>query len=258
MSKERLQKVLAQAGYGSRRACERLIKAGRVTVEGRVATLGDKADPTKQTIAVDGVRMKYEPPTYVYVMLNKPRGVISTVSDPRGRRTVLDLVPSEERLYPVGRLDANSEGLILLTNDGALTQRLTHPKFEHPRVYRVRVAGEVEQETLERWRKGITLEGKHTRVDAVQIDSKEGDDTWLRFTVHEGRKHLIRRLVAALGHPAKSLIRVEMGPIKLGNLPPGRWRHLRSHEVAALQALTEPSRKRKGRGRRPSSRRKKR
>ncbi len=264
MEKERLQKVLAQAGYGSRRSCEEIIEAGRVTVEGRIAQLGDKVDPSRQAIFVDGVRMRYQPPTYVYVMLNKPRGVISTASDPQGRRTVLDLIPHKERLYPVGRLDADSEGLILLTNDGALTQRLTHPKFEHPRVYRVRVSGEVEEETVERWRKGIVLDGQLTRADKVEIEAKERDKTWLRFTVHEGRKHLIRRLVAALGHPARSLIRVEMGPLKLGELAPGRWRHLHHHEVRALQALTAPAgrsgnrSRRPSRGRRPSSKHKKR
>ncbi|MBN1260191.1 MAG: rRNA pseudouridine synthase [Anaerolineae bacterium] len=235
MAKERLQKILAHAGYGSRRACEEIIEAGRVTVDGRIAHLGDKADPEGQRIAVDGVTLKKVlSKPYTYVMLNKPRGVISTVRDPQGRRTVRDLVPLQERLYPVGRLDADSEGLILMTDDGELTQRLTHPSYEHARVYRVAIKGVPTEETLRRWQKGIMLDGKQTRFDGVELETADHDRAWLRITIHEGRKHLVRRMVAALGHPATRLIRVAIGSLKLGNLGAGRWRHLRAYEIAAL------------------------
>jgi pseudouridine synthase len=168
--------------------------------------------------------------------------VISTTSDPQGRQTVVDLVSlprsrrSEPvRLYPVGRLDAESEGLILLTNDGALTERLTHPRYEHPRIYRVLVEGEPDEATLDRWRRGITLDGRPTRFDKVYVEEQKHGSTWLRITVHEGRKHLVRRVVAALGHPPKRLIRVAMGPLQLGDLPTGKWRYLTSEEVERLR-----------------------
>jgi pseudouridine synthase len=147
----------------------------------------------------------------------------------------LDLVNLPQRLYPVGRLDLVSEGLLLMTNDGTLTQRLTHPKYEHERVYRVLVRGMPDEDTLAHWRRGITLDGRPTRFDAVEVARQEGDGAWLRVTVHEGRKHLVRRMVAALGHAAQRLIRVRMGPLRLGNLRPGRWRRLRDDEVAALR-----------------------
>jgi pseudouridine synthase len=239
MNKERIQKILAHAGYGSRRSCEKLIEAGRVAVDGRIAKLGDKADPRRQEITLDGKRIQDERRN-VYVMLNKPRGVISTVDDPHGRRTVRDLVPVEQRIYPVGRLDANSEGLLLMTNDGDLTHKLTHPRYEHKRIYRVLVNGTPTQEALERWRRGITLDGRYTRFDKVTIEEKRRGRTWLRITVHEGRKHLVRRMVAALGHPVQRLIRVGMGPLRLGTLAPGKWRRLKQHEVTALKEEIEP------------------
>lgn len=243
--KDRLQKILARAGYGSRRACERMIEAGRVTVDGRVATLGDQADPDAQRIVVDGVVIPAPQPR-VYIKVYKPRGYITTTQDPQGRKTVLDLIslPRSKRgepmrLYPVGRLDADSEGLLLLTNDGPLTQRLTHPKYEHPRVYRVLVEGTPDAATLERWQKGITLDGRPSRFDKVAIERQRQDDCWLLVTIHEGRKHLVRRIVAALGHPAKRLIRVEMGPLHLGDLKPGKWRYLTTEEVNALTQQIE-------------------
>jgi len=281
MTPERLQKILARAGYGSRRACEKLIEEGRVMVDGKLARLGDGADPQTQKIAVDGETLRYKPPTYTYIMLHKPQGVLSTVRDPHGRRTVLDLVrvperiypvgrldyESEgvlstvrdphgrrtvldlvrvpERIYPVGRLDYESEGLILLTNDGDLVQRLTHPRYEHPRVYRALISGEPTAETLERWRRGIVLDGRPARFDKVEIESQTHGETWLRITVHEGRNHLVRRVAAALGHPVLRLIRVEMGPLKLGDLVPGRWRPLTAGEVKLLtgQRVPRPERR---------------
>lgn len=264
MAEERLQKILARAGYGSRRACERIIEGGRVTVDGEVAHLGDRADPQKQEIRVDGVPLARSQPLF-YIMVHKPRGVISTTHDPLGRRTVLDLVPlpidrkgKAIRVYPVGRLDAESEGLILLTNDGALANRLTHPRYEHPRVYRVLVAGEPTAQNLERWRRGIMLDGKMTRFDAVTIEGRRHGETWLKITVHEGRKHLVRRMVAALGYPPRRLIRTAMGSLQLGSLPPGRSRPLTRDELRSLKrsASQGPQRPRRGKtrtGRRPSS-----
>ncbi len=231
---ERLQKILANAGYGSRRACEKMIEEGRVTVDGRIARLGDKADPTTQRITLDGVPIRHSQ-AHTYVIVYKPRGYISTTDDPQGRRTVLDLVPLPQRLYPVGRLDADSEGLILLTDDGELTERLTHPRYGHARVYRVLVEGEPTAETLERWRRGITLDGQPARFNQVQIEYPERGQTWLRVTVREGRKHLVRRIVAALGHPAQRLIRVALGSLELGDLGVGKWRYLRAGEIAALR-----------------------
>lgn len=241
MALDRLQKILARAGFGSRRTCELLIEEGRVTVDGQPAKLGDRADPDRQKITVDGVPIPRSQPNF-YIVLNKPRGVISTTNDPQGRKTVLDMVilPSARggarpRIYPVGRLDAESEGLILLTNDGELTQRLTHPSYEHPRVYRVLVAGLPDSETLERWQRGITLDGRLTRFDSVVIEEQRREEAWLRVIVHEGRKHMVRRIVAALGHPPKRLIRVTMGPLELGDLPSGKWRYLTGEEVRLLQ-----------------------
>lgn len=243
MEKQRLQKILAHGGYGSRRSCEEFIAEGRVAVDGKVATLGDKADPTQQEITLDNRPIRKPPPKHIYVMLHKPRAVISTVSDPHGRRTVRDLIAISGRIYPVGRLDVKSEGLILLTNDGQLTQQLTHPKYEHPRVYRVLVSGTPTAQTLDKWRTGIVLSGKRVRCDAIKVEQYRRGRTWLRITVHEGHKHLVRRLVAALGHPTQRLIRVQMGPIRLGNLKPGEWRHLRQREVESLLAEINPEKK---------------
>lgn len=231
---DRLQKILANAGYGSRRACEQMVEEGRVAVDGRIAQLGDKADPTTQRITLDGVPIR-KPQAKTYIAIYKPRGFITTTNDPEGRRTVMDLVNLPQRLYPVGRLDADSEGLILLTDDGELTERLTHPRYGHPRVYRVLVSGEPTDETLERWRRGITLDGKRSRFDKLTVEHRDHDQTWLRVTVHEGRKHLVRRIVAALGHPTKRLIRVEMGSLQLGDLTTRRWRYLRESEIQKLR-----------------------
>jgi 23S rRNA pseudouridine2605 synthase len=263
METERLQKILARAGYGSRRACEQMIEDGRVTVDGHIAQLGEKADLEAQRITVDGVPVA-KPQAYVYILLHKPRGYITTTSDPQGRRTVLDLVnlpqpksarESQIRLYPVGRLDADSEGLILLTNDGPLTQKLTHPSYEHPRVYRVLVDEEPSSQTLERWQLGVTLDGKLTRFSSVMLDGQSRGKIWLRVTIHEGRKHLVRRMMASLGHPALRLIRIQMGPLELHNLPLGQWRHLTRGEVRALYAAIASNKALPGRGNTPSARR---
>jgi pseudouridine synthase len=238
---ERLQKVLAQAGVASRRACEELIRQGRVQVNRQVVTeLGTKVDPNLDEISVDG-RPISGPAKKVYLILNKPPGYISTVHDPWGRPTVLDLIPHQERLYPVGRLDAESEGLLLLTNDGGLTHRLTHPRYEHEKEYLALVKGRPKDAILSQLRRGVGLEeGRTAPAEVSRVSRKEGletppNTTWLRIVVREGRKRQIRRMCAAVGHPIQRLIRVRMGPIELGDLPVGGYRPLLMKEVRRLR-----------------------
>ncbi len=241
---ERLQKVLARAGVASRRAAEELIVAGRVSVNGRIVTeLGTRVVPGQDVIAVDGERLPIVAEELVYVMLNKPRGVLSAVEDARGRRTVTDLVNIEARVFPVGRLDLNSEGLILLTNDGELAHQMTHPRYGHEKEYEVLVEGHPSDPTLIKWRRGsVLLDGVSAapcRVERLRIERgacQGKDGTWLRVIMHEGRKRQIRRMAAALGHPACRLIRSRIGPLKLGRLRVGAWRHLTQTEVNALRA----------------------
>lgn len=235
MPQERIQKILAQAGYGSRRSCEELIVAGRVHVDGVVAVLGQKADPARQVITVDGERVRL-PDTRLYLALNKPRGVLSDTEDARGRKTVLDLVPHQGHLFAIGRLDLTSEGLVLLTNDGDLANRLLHPRYGHEREYRVRVAGRPTEDVIRAWSRGIVLDGEKTRPAQVKVLKAEAGDTWLQVIMQEGKKRQIRRVAAALGHPVRALIRVRIGPIRLGRLAPGEWRPLTPREVQALQA----------------------
>jgi pseudouridine synthase len=237
---QRLQKILAAAGCGSRRACEKVIEAGRVTVNGRVAQLGQKADPARDAVALDGQPISV-PRRKVYLAVHKPRGVLSTMKDERGRRTVRDLVELPGRLFAVGRLDATSEGLMILTDDGELTHRLTHPRFEHTKEYRVRVEGHPDEDVLQKWREGVFLEGRRTAPAAVTVINQERDQTWLRLILREGRKRQIRRVAAMLGHPANRLIRVAIGPIRLGDLETGEWRYLTDKELEALGSLTERS-----------------
>ncbi len=232
---ERLQKILARAGYGSRRACEELILAGRVTVNGRMAVLGAKADPTRDKISVDGKPLA-APEEFVYVMIYKPRGVVSTVSAPDLRPAVRDLIPLPGTLYPVGRLDVDSEGLLLLTNDGELANRLTHPRYEHEKEYRVLVARHPDVEQLEAWRRGVVLEdGFHTRPAEVFLAGKQGKGAWLKVILREGHKRQIRETGKVLGLPVVKIIRVRMGSLRLGNLKPRQWRHLTPQEVKALK-----------------------
>ncbi|MDW8326013.1 MAG: pseudouridine synthase [Anaerolineales bacterium] len=246
---ERLQKLLAQAGYGSRRSCEELILQGRVRVNGRVAQLGQKADPTRDTITLDGEPLA-EPERLTYVLLHKPRGVVSSLEPQGDRKTVVDLVPSKVRLYPVGRLDVESEGLILLTNDGALANRLTHPRYEVEKEYRVLVKGAPDEEQLNIWRRGVVLKdpetGKQVRTLPARV-TREGpshETTWLRVVMREGRKHEIRDIGATLGLPVKRLIRVRLGSLRLGDLKPGEWRYLTAAEVAELKGEAEGAGKR--------------
>ena len=245
--RQRLQKVLAAAGYGSRRACEEIIRQGRVQVNGQVVTeLGTKVDPHRDEIRVDGAPIS-GPAEKVYLILNKPPGYISTAHDPWGRPTVLDLVPHQGRLYPVGRLDAESEGLLLLTNGGQLTYRLTHPRYEHEKEYLVLVQGRPTEAVLSRLRRGVDLEeGRTAPARVSRVSQKERLETppgttWLRIVVHEGRKRQIRRMGAAEGHPVQRLIRVRMGPLRLGTLKPGQWRPVTKRELDELTKLPKTS-----------------
>lgn len=242
---ERLQKVLAHAGVASRRASELMISAGRVAVNGRVVTeLGTQVDPERDAITVDGKPVQAAQAA-VYILVNKPAGYVSTTSDPQGRPTVLDLIKQMgplPRLYPVGRLDADSEGLLLLTNDGTLTERMTHPRYGVEKEYLVRVAGRPAAEALARLRAGVPLDGRPAPVDHVEVASVDagGASADLRITVHEGRKHEIRRLCELVGHPAQRLQRVRLGAIKLGSLALGAARPLTKSEVISLHNLTRP------------------
>jgi len=232
---QRLHKLLSQAGVASRRKCEDLIAAGRVKVNGQTASLpGSQVDPARDRVEVDG-RPVALPREHVYLLINKPAGYVSTVRDPQGRHTVMDLVPQGRRLYPVGRLDRDSEGLLLLTDDGELTQRLTHPSFEHEKEYQVLVAGQPGEGDLQRLRQGVELEDGLTYPAEVGVLRVEGAGTWLRFLIHEGRKRQLRRMCEAVGHPAQRLVRVRMGPLMLGDLGSGQHRPLSPAERTRLR-----------------------
>jgi len=236
--KERLQKILARAGYGSRRSCEELISSGRVRVYSEVAGLGDKADAARDQITVDGRKVKGAE-DLVYVALYKPRGVISTVTEPELRPAVRDLVPVEGTLYPVGRLDFDSEGLILMTNDGDLANKLTHPRYEHEKEYRVLVATHPDGEQLAKWRRGLVLEdGFKTAPAEVYVVSKYGKGAWLNVTLKEGYKRQIREMGRVTGLPVVRIVRIRIGELRLGNLKPKDWRYLTPQEVAALKKPT--------------------
>jgi 23S rRNA pseudouridine2605 synthase len=234
---ERLQKILAQAGVGSRRDCEELILAGRVRVDGHTAVIGQKADPATARIAVDGRAIKAAEQK-VYIALNKPRFVLTTVESETGdsRQTVRDLVPVSERLYPVGRLDFDSEGLILMTNDGDLAQKLTHPSHGHEKEYRVLVGRHPDDEQLATWRRGVVLEdGYKTQPANVSLASESGKGMWLRVVMKEGRKRQIREIGAKLGLPVVRILRVRIGSLRLGTLKTGEWRYLTAEEIAGLK-----------------------
>ncbi len=231
---ERLHKVMARAGVASRRACEALISAGRVQVNGQiVSVLGSTVDPERDVIHVDGKPLEPCRPKQ-YIMLHKPRGCVTTARDPEKRPTVMDLVTSTERLFPVGRLDADSEGLLLLTNDGDLSQRLTHPSFEHEKEYHVLVQGRPLPETLQRLSRGITLSDGLTCPARVTTIRDAGPDLWLRWIMHEGRNRQIRRMCEQVGHPVRRIIRTRVGPLELGSLPVGQSRHLQLAELEPL------------------------
>jgi 23S rRNA pseudouridine2605 synthase len=247
----RLQKVLAAAGVGSRRACEQLIAAGRVSVDGRAVTAqGLRVDPAVAVICVDGDRINVRD-DLVYLALNKPRGVLSAMSDDRGRRTVADLLaerapgsPGEgERLFHIGRLDADSEGLLLLTNDGDLAHHLMHPSFGVAKTYLATVPGPVPAAVGRRLRSGVELEDGPVRVDAFRVVQEHGDRAIVEVVLHEGRKHIVRRLLAEVGHPVQRLVRTAIGPVRLGGQRAGGIRSLTRAELAGLhRAVSEPRR----------------
>jgi 23S rRNA pseudouridine2605 synthase len=232
---ERLQKIMARAGVGSRRACEELISAGRVTVNGKIAILGQKADLATDRILVDGQALKVAQ-QLIYIMLNKPRGVVSTAEEELGRKTVLDLVPIQTRLYPVGRLDMDSEGLILLTNDGNMANQLTHPRYGHEKEYRVLVAKQPDDNQLSAWRHGVVLEdGYRTAAARVHVERLAGSGAWLRLVLTEGRKRQIREMGIRTGVPVTRIVRIRLGTLHLGQLKPGEWRYLTPSEVNSLK-----------------------
>ncbi|MCM0678599.1 rRNA pseudouridine synthase [Micromonospora phytophila] len=232
---ERLQKVLAAAGVGSRRACEDLIFRRRVTVNGRVAQLGDKADPSRDVIHVDGERLQADN-RLVYLALNKPRGVVSTMADEKGRTALSDFIGNrvEQRVYHIGRLDADSEGLLLLTNDGTLAHKLMHPSYEVLKTYLCEVAGPIPRNLGKRLMAGVELEDGPVKVHSFRVVDTLGKTAQVELALHEGRKHIVRRLLAEVGHPVSRLVRTSIGPIRLGDLRPGRTRRLTNAEVAAL------------------------
>ena len=231
----RLQVVLARAGLGSRRACERLIESAVVAVNGRIVTqLGVKVAHGDE-VRVRGRRLPAAQ-RLRYLLLNKPRGVVTTASDPQGRPTVLDFIPGvHERLVPVGRLDLQSEGLVLLTNDGELVDALTHPRSGVPRVYRAKVHGQLDEKDVARLARGVVLERVRTRPLEVRQVSTTGNASWLEVTVREGRKHLVRDALAAVGHPVAKLRRIAFGPLELGKLASGSVRELLPAEVLRLR-----------------------
>jgi 23S rRNA pseudouridine2605 synthase len=226
---ERLQKVLARVGIGSRRACEELIADGCVTVNGEVADLGRRVDPHHDRIAVNGTPIPVKPGV-VHYLLNKPAGVVTTADDPQGRPTVVDLVPDEPRVFPVGRLDQDTEGLLILTNDGDLTYRLTHPRFGVPKEYLAHVSGSPSRAALRQLREGVELDDGVTAPAQVALVAPG----LLRITIHEGRNRQVRRMCEAIGHPVQRLVRTRIGPIADRKLKPGAWRALTNDEVMAL------------------------
>jgi len=232
---ERLQKILSRAGVASRRSAERYMQEGRVTLNGVTAREpGTKADAARDDIRVDGVRVQ-SPRGFVYLVLNKPKGVVTTRRDPEGRATVMDFVPRVAGLFPVGRLDVTTEGLIILTNDGDFAQRVAHPSYEVPRVYEAKVRGVPTPQVLARLRSGVRVLGERMSVDRVRV-LEASNNAWLELTLHEGKSHEVRRLLGAVGHPVAKLRRVAVGPLSTRGLAPGEFRELRPAEVKALKA----------------------
>ncbi|MGB2756352.1 MAG: pseudouridine synthase [Acidimicrobiia bacterium] len=231
---ERLQKVLARTGFGSRRAAELLIEDGRVTVDAEVAVLGARVNPG-QKIQVDGVDV-VDDPSLVHLLLNKPRNVVTTADDPQGRLTVVDLVPSEPRLFSVGRLDFETTGLLIMTNDGDLAHLLTHPRFEVTKTYVAELDGVPTRADLRQWERGVELDDGVTAPANVRLLAVRGDSALVEVVVHEGRNRLIRRVADNLGYPVISLSRTKIGPIADTRLRLGEWRTLELGEVNALRA----------------------
>ncbi len=251
--KVRLQRALAAAGYGSRRQCEELIVEGRILVDGAIVSeLGATVEPGVQKIFVDGTPLK--PRKLVYYALNKPTGVVTTNVDPEGRPRVIDLVPPDERVFPVGRLDRSSEGLILLTNDGELAQRLAHPKYQVQKVYRVTVAGRIDVATLREMERGIYIAEGLVKVEGAKVLKTRGRATELEITLKEGKNREIRRILARLGHKVQQLKRIAIGPLRLGEMPSGAYRKLTVEELKKLKTAVLPSDLKEASGRKVATR----
>ena len=259
---ERLQKIIAHAGYASRREAEAMMREGRITVNGRTVTeLGSKADPDRDHIKVDG-KLITRAEDHRYILLYKPKEVMTTVEDPQGRRTVIDLVRGvRERIYPVGRLDYHSEGLVLLTNDGELAFKVSHPKHGSVKTYNVKVRGVPEERIVDKLRRGITIEGKRTlpcEIAAIKTTGKNAEEgnSWWEVKLREGRTQQIRKMFQAVGHPVSKLKRVAIGPIADPKLMPGVWRELTKHEVKLLATLKDvPAKPRRTAAKRPATKR---
>jgi 23S rRNA pseudouridine2605 synthase len=236
----RLQKLIAGTGLASRRKAETLIAAGRVMVNGKTVTeLGTKVDPSKDHVKVDGKHVSAAQP-FVYLMLNKPRNVVSTMDDPGGRTTVKDYLRGVSvRVFPVGRLDFDSEGLMLLTNNGDLAQAMLHPRYHVPKTYLIKVKGVLSDEHIRKLEQGVTLEDGMTAPAQVRKVRKVEANSWLEITIREGRKHQVKRMLELVGHPVIKLLRIRMGPIALGDLQPGEFRFLTDREANALRDLVE-------------------
>lgn len=241
MAEERLQKLMAQANVASRRACEQIILEGRVMVNGKTATLGDKADPTKDTIMVDGSRIRLENRQLHYYVVNKPKNMLSTMQSEAndGRDIVRDLIPGNEHLFAIGRLDAYSEGMMILTNDGAMAEKLTHPRHEHTKTYKVTVVGHPTPEDLEKWERGVWLDDSRTAPAYIRVLERTPKMTTLRIVMIEGRKRQIRRVAQLLGYPVYRLVRTQIGQLGLGTLRKGEWYELSKEEVDAMQLPAE-------------------
>lgn len=233
----RLQKYLAECGVASRRAAERYVKAGRVTVNGEVAIVGRNVDPDKDSVSLDGATVERD--EKVYIVLHKPPGVITTAKDTFNRPTVLDCVEDiKSRLFPVGRLDMDATGTLLLTNDGELAYRLTHPSYQVDKVYHAWVEGVMTEETAQTLAKGVELEDGPTAPATSAIIKSFADSTLVRLVIHEGRNRLVKRMCAAVGHPVRDLRRISVGTIAHKGLHPGEWRYLSNEEVTGLKKLT--------------------
>ncbi|MGE5140430.1 MAG: pseudouridine synthase [Rudaea sp.] len=244
-----MHRLLAQAGVASRRKAEEMIQAGRVKVNGKtIDQVGTRADPDRDAVLVDGIRVQLE--NRVYLALNKPKGYISDRDETGEHKTALDLVPHGERLFAAGRLDLDSEGLLLLTNDGDLTFRLTHPRYEHEKEYMVLVGGQPDEQALDRLKKGVAYQDEWLRADRVSAAGRKQrfgeagrDESWLRIVLHEGKKRQIRHMCAAVGHPVLRLVRVRIGPVELGSLKSGASRALTAREVEMLKSESRRTRR---------------
>lgn len=239
MAEERVQKILSQAGFGSRRGCEKLIEEGRVTVNGKKIKLGAKSNPSQDEICVDGAPIQ-KAEKKVYIAVNKPRYMLSLHVPDDSRPSIFDLVKDERHLYPVGRLDFDSEGLVLLTNDGEMANRLSHPRYEHDKEYEVRLSRKPDEEQLKIWRRGVVLEdGYRTLPAEVEIKSFTAKGAWLKIVLREGKNRQIRRTGIRIGLPVQQIRRVRIGPIELGKLQPGNFRYLSPGEIQALKDYTK-------------------